>query len=279
MKGLKKLGLFPNYEKAGAGINKNAPKKRGIFLYFELIGRYLWKFLKANMLYTAVSIPILVFYHYLFLCIFGTIYGADADLATINHSALTFTALIAIFWGTGPVSCGFTHILRSMAREEHVWVSLDFFKRSKEGFKHGLVFLIVDIIVFLVSMMSLSVYARFAENKSAVFLIPMVVIIIGLVIYTAMHYYMYEFEITFENKVKEIYKNSLLMAIATFPMIILTGGIICLLSYFVLGILPSAGVIIIAFLCWVGLMRFIVDFYAARYIKRHFLIKTKESEK
>ena len=82
-----------------------------------------------------------------------------------------------------------------------------------------------------------------------------------------------------ENKIKEIYKNSLLMAIATFPMIILIGGIICLLSYFMLGILPSAGVIIIAFLCWVGLMRFIIDFYAAIYIKRHFLKEAKESEK
>lgn len=273
------MGIFPNYEKAGAGIDKNAPRKRGIFLYFELLVRYLWKFIKANMLYTAVSIPVLMIYHYLFLCVFGTIYGAEADLALVNHSALTFTVLLAIFWGTGPVSCGFTHILRSMAREEHVWVSLDFFKRTKEGFKHGLVFLIVDILVFMLSMMSLSVYAGFAENKSAVFLIPMVIIIIGLVIYTAMHFYMYEFEVTFENKIKEIYKNSLLMAIATVPMIILIGGIICLLSYFMLGILPSAGVIIIAFLCWVGLMRFIIDFYAARYIKRHFLKEAKESEK
>ncbi|MBR5808875.1 MAG: hypothetical protein IKY39_02040 [Clostridia bacterium] len=35
------MGIFPNYEKAGAGIDKNAPKKRGIFLYFELIARYI----------------------------------------------------------------------------------------------------------------------------------------------------------------------------------------------------------------------------------------------
>lgn len=273
------MGIFPNYEKAGAGIDKNAPKKRGIFLYFELLWRYLWKFIKANMLYAAVSLPILMIYHYLFLCVFGTVYGVDAELSLINHSALAFTVLLAIFWGTGPVSCGFTHILRAMAREEHVWVSLDFFKRSKEGFKHGLVFLLVDILVFIISMMSLSVYGAYAENKSGIFLIPMVVIIIGLVIYTAMHYFMYEFEITFENKLKEIYKNSFLMAIATFPMILLTGGIICLLSYFILGILPSAGVVIVAFLFFIGMMRFIIDFYSARFIKKYFLKETKESEK
>ncbi len=273
------MGFFPNYEKAGAGIDKNAPKKRGIFLYFELIGRYLWKLIKSNMLYTAISIPVLMLYHYLFLCVFGTIYGADAELSLVNHSALTFTVLLAIFWGTGPVSCGFTHILRGMAREEHIWISLDFLKKSKESFKHGLVFLIVDILVFLISMTSLSVYSSLAANRGGIFMIPMAIIILGLIIYTAMHYFIYELEITFENNLKEIYKNSLLMAIMTFPMIILTGGIICLLSYFVLGILPSAGVIVVAFLFWIGLMRFIIDFYAARYIKRHFLKEAKESEK
>ena len=272
------MGIFPNYEKAGAGIDKNAPKKRGIFLYFELLGRYFWKFIKTNMLYTVVSLPILMLYHYLFLCVFGTVYGADAEISLVNHSALTLTVLLAIFWGTGPVSCGFTYILRGMAREEHVWISLDFFKRSKEGLKHGLVFLIVDILVFIVSMMSLSVYSAYAENKSAVFLIPMLIIIIGLVIYTAMHFFMYELEITFENNIKEIYKNSLLMAIATFPMLLLIGGIICLLSYFMLGILPSTGIVIIGFLFWVGLMRFIIDFYSSRFIKRHFLNEAKESE-
>ncbi len=272
------MGLFTNYEKAGAGIDKNAPKKRGIFLYFELLGRYLWKFIKANMLYTAVSIPVLMLYHYLFLCVFGTIYGADADLALVNHSALTFTVLLAIFWGTGPVSCGFTHILRGMAREEHVWISLDFFKRVKECFKHGLAFLIVDILVFVISITSISVYVSLMENKSGIYMIPMAIIVIGLVIYTAMHFYMYEFEITFENKLKNVYKNSFLMAIATFPMILLLGGIICLLSYFVLGISSSTGIIIIGFLFWIGLMRFIIDFYSARCIKRNFLKEAKESE-
>ena len=273
------MGFFPNYEKAGAGIDKNARKKRGIFLYFELLGRYLWKFLKANMLYTAISLPVLLLYHYLFLCVFGTVYGPDADISIVNHSALVFTVILAIFWGTGPASCGLTQILRQMAREEHVWVSLDFFKKTKESSKHALAFLIMDILVFLVSMMSLFVYSSFAENKSGVFLIPAVIIILGLGIYTAMHFFMYEFEITFENKIKEIYKNSFLLAIVTLPMVVLLGGIICILSYFVLGILPSAGIIIISFLFFIGLMRFIIDFYSARYIKKHFLKEAKESEK
>lgn len=272
------MGIFSNYEKAGPGVSKNAPKKRGIFLYFELLWRYLWKVIQSNLLYVTISLPVLVLYHYLFLCVFGTSYGPDADIAIINGKALTMTVMLAVFWGTGPASCGFTCLLRGMAREEHVWISLDFFKKAKESFKHGLVFLLVDITVFAIVVMSLSVYAQFSL-KSDIYMVPMIIIIIALALYTAMHFFMYEFEITFENSIKEVYKNSLIMTIATLPMCILIGGIICLLSYFVLGILPNTGIVIIAFLFWVAAMRFVIDFYSARLIKKRFLKKSEESEK
>ena len=270
------MGIFPDYTKVGPGVDKNAPKKRGIFLYFELLGRYFWKIVKSNMLYTAISLPVLMLYHYIFLCVFGSAYGIDGDITVINRNAVLVTVLLAILWGTGPVSCGFTHLLRGMAREEHVWISLDFFKRSKECFKHSLVFLLVDVAVVLTSVVSLSVYATYAETKSALFLIPSAIIVVGLILYTFMHFFMYEFEITFENSIKEVYKNSFIMAIATFPMCIFITAIICVLSYCLLGVLTGIAIVIITFLCWVGIMRFIIDFYSARLIKRRFLKETPE---
>ena len=273
------MGIFPDYNKAGPGIDKNAPKKKGIFLYFELVWRYLWKFVQSNMLYVAVSLPILFVYHYLFLGIFSTIYGADADIGVINHSALVFTALIAIFWGTGPVSCGYTHLLRNMAREEHVWVSLDFFRTTKKSFKHGIVFLIVDLAVFFTSMVSISVYSDYAQNQNMLYVIPMYVVIVALAFYTLMHFFMYEFEITFENKIKEIYKNSMLLSIAAFPMCAVITAIIYFLTEIVLAAMPSGVIVGASFIIWIGLMRFMIDLYVARFIKRQFLIETKESEK
>ncbi len=273
------MGIFPDYNKAGPGIDKNAPKKKGIFLYFELLWRYLWKFVQSNMLYVAVSLPILFIYHYLFFGIFGMIYGAEVDIDTVNHSALVFTVLLTILWGTGPVSCGYTRILRSIAREEHVWVSLDFFREIKKSFKHGLVFLIVDLVVFVTSMVSIMVYSSYAQNGNWLYFIPMCVVITAIAFYTLMHFFMYEFEITFENKVKEIYKNSMLMSIAAFPMCALITAIIYILTELVLASMQSGLIIGASFIIWIGLMRFIIDFYVARFIKRQFLIETKESEK
>lgn len=272
------MGLFPDYNKAGPGIDKDAPKKRGIFLYFELLWRYLWKFVLSNMLYVSISLPVLLVYHYLFFGIFSGIYGADASVEAINHSALVFTVTLAVFWGTGPASCGYTHILRNMAREEHVWVSLDFFKTAKKSFKHGFIFLIVDLVVFLTSMVALSVYSSYAKSSSMLYTIPMGIVIFALGMYTLMHFFMYEFEITFENKVKEIYKNSMIASIAAIPMCAVITAIICFLTYIILSAMKNGIIVAVSFIIWVGLMRFMIDLYTARFIKRHFLKDSKESE-
>jgi len=273
------VGLFPNYDKVGPGVDKNAPKKRGIFLYFELLGRYFLKFVKANMLYVLCSLPMLLFYHFIFFCIFAAKYGNGAEQGAVNQIAITMTVLLVTLWGTGPVSCGLTSVFRSIAREEHAWVGLDFFKKSKESFKHGLAFLLVDIVVFMISFMAFSVYSEYI-SKNGLFIVPMLILIVGLIIYTFMHFFMYEFEITFENKVKEIYKNSFIMTLATLPMCIIIGAIVGLLTYVILGSLPNSLIVILSFLIWVGVMRFIIDFYSARIIKRRFLNNSpKESEK
>ncbi len=48
--------------------------------------------------------------------------------------AVIITLLIVILWGTGPISCGYTYILRNAAREEHTFLVSDFFGKSKESF-------------------------------------------------------------------------------------------------------------------------------------------------
>lgn len=273
------MGLFPDYNKAGPGIDKNAPKKKGVFLYFELIWRYFSKFILSNMLYVAVSLPILMVYYLLFWNVCNNIPSYAQNPEIVTHSAIIFTILLAIFWGTGPASCGYTRILRSMAREEHVWISLDFFRTARKSFMHGLVFLIVDILVFVTSMISITVYSAHAQNSNILYIIPMYVVIIALSFYTLMHFFLYEFEITFENKIKEIYKNSMLLSIAAFPMCAVITAIIFLLAYTLLAVMSTGLVMVITFIIWIGLMRFMIDFYAARFIKRHFLVEIEESEK
>jgi len=42
-------------------------------------------------------------------------------------SRVLVTILFTVLWGMGPVTCGFTYVLRNYAREEHSWLFSDFF--------------------------------------------------------------------------------------------------------------------------------------------------------
>ena len=43
--------LFPNYAKAGAGIDRNAPKKQGLPLIIETLSREFTNLLKLNFIF------------------------------------------------------------------------------------------------------------------------------------------------------------------------------------------------------------------------------------
>ena len=61
----------------------------------------------------------------------------------VSYVLVAISALIY-----GPVTCGFAYAMRNLSTERHVWFS-ELFSRAKENFKQGIVFGIVDIIVFV----------------------------------------------------------------------------------------------------------------------------------
>lgn len=272
------MGLFFNYDKPGPGVDKNAPKKWGIFLYFELLWRNFGKLLLSNIIYFVVSLPISAVYYIFISGILGAVLPADTDATIMVQTSLIMTLVLVALWGTGPVSCGLTYVLRSFAREEHTWVFSDFFEKSREGFKYGIVFLIVDMAVLAVTVVAASVYWSLASGGSKIYMLLLLVLALVMIIYTAMHFYMYELEVTFEGGIPEVYKNSLIMAMATLPMCILISAIIFFVSINLLAFLSPVGVLLVAMLCWMSLMRFTVDFYSARVIKKNLISKREKTE-
>lgn len=56
------MTLFqPGYLKEGPGIEKDAPPKTGIALFFEILVREFWQLLKLNLLFVLCSIPVFTF--------------------------------------------------------------------------------------------------------------------------------------------------------------------------------------------------------------------------
>ena len=272
------MGLFFNYDKPGPGVDKNAPKKKGVALFFELLGRNLSKLILANMLYFVVSIPVVMLYYFISLMILGNVMPEAIGTTGFAQISVLMTLLVIIFWGTGPVSCGYTYILRNTAREEHTFLASDFFEKSKEGFFHGLVFLIVDIVMLFAFSISVLTYWNLSGERGGIYTILLALTVFMILMYTMMHFYLYEMEVTFTNKLIGMYKNSFLMTVATLPMCLLITAIICVISFTLLSYLTPIAIIIVAFLCWISLMRFIIDFYAARSIKRNLLLKHEKTD-
>ena len=266
------MGLFFNFDKPGPGVDKDAPKKKGIFLYFELFFRKFWLLLKANMLYFIVSLPVMALYNFILINALGT-FMSEVGGEAVWHLSVVLTAFFAIYWGTGPVTGGYVYLLRNFAREEHVFLASDFFEKSKETFKIGLITLIADLIIMILGINAISVYHAMIVQGVTIAKYALVAMFVMFILYTFMHYYIYEFSVTFENSVRETFKNSFVTAAATFPANLLLTVFGIVVSVYAFSYITSFAVIILMFLMWISFMRFPVDFYAARMIKRRFIDK------
>ena len=185
--------------------------------------------------------------------------------------SLILTAIVTILWGTGPVTAGYTYLLRNFAREEHVWLVSDFFEKAKECFKLGITVLLTDIAIMFLGINAASIYIAMIKSGVGFAKLAFGVLIFLLAIYTFMHYYVYEFGVTFENRVKKTLKNSYIMAIATLPANLFLTLFVAVLTFFAFSPLAPFAIILLLLILWISFMRFPIDFYTARLIKRRFI--------
>ncbi len=259
---------FFNYDKPGKGVEKGAPRAKGVFLYFDLLWRKLGRLILVNLLYFATALPILFLYYILAYAFFGAILPEGTEALAHNQAAVIAAIVIVCLWGAGPVSCGLGYVLRNIAREEHTFTVVDFFEQSKKGFLHALVFFAVDIAVLFLGTIAVTFYWNLASGGGMMTIMLLGTVVAILTLYTVMHFYLYQVEVTFSGGILSVYKNSLLLAVATLPMCILLGVIVTFVSVGFLGNLSPIGIVDCALEFWMSVIRFIPEFYTARFIKR-----------
>ncbi len=203
------FGLF-DYNKVGPGVDKNAPKKKGFIVFFEIYFRKFWKLICANLLYVLISLPVL----------------------TIGLS-----------------QTGLTYITRNFAREKHAFIAGDFFDTIKKNWKQALVYgilnvlitglLVFDIVFFLSGMGIINLTGEpLPESKEPGLMMYIMtgIIFMMYIIFTFMKYYIPMMIITFKLTLKQVFKNSLIFAFAGMPRNLLI-SVILLVCYGLMGIL------------------------------------------
>lgn len=271
------MGLF-NFNKPGPGVSKDAPKKKGIFLYFELFGRKISKLISLNMLYFLFSIPMMILYFGLFLftipMAFNNIFGA---LGMSQTDSIMFYLLLALFMtlictitlGTGPASSSMAYAMREYSKEEHVWLWHNFIGKMKENFKKEIAVCVIDLLfIFLVSIaFSFYVHQYFSTGSLLWFVLSFAIGFMSLV-FMLMHFYIHQLIVTFENKLREVFKNAFLLTLSTLLPCVLLAAFIIGLNFYLFNFITPVFVILLAIFILISFFRFPVEFYVHSVIKK-----------
>lgn len=201
-------------------------------------------------------------------------------LATLNiddetsHTAfLMFSSFLTMsifaLWGSGPASASFSYITRCFTREEHAWIFSDFFKIFKENFKQAIIVVVIDFVFLFVMVNAISFYWNsYIQNNQLLFALLVYVCCMVMIIYTFMHFYIYQMMITFECKIGQLYKNALLLALGKAPMNLILSAISVGLMFILFNFVNPVFATAICFVVFSGLVRFPIEFYSARVIKK-----------
>ena len=249
------MGLFGgNFSKEGPGISKNAPEKNRFFLFFELLGRKFTKLIPLNIIYFVTLLPLIL--GIILSVTFNPQILSDGNVYMENLSKLPifiFTGdiiglilIIVSIFITGPATCGFTYVLRNMQRQEHTWILSDFREQFAKNYKQGVIMSIIDVFAAIVLYVAYCFYAysmpAMMSGSIAIAALGQYFIIVISVLFIVMHYYIYTMIVTYDMKLKDIFKNAVIFSLAKLPLnifisIILIAAVLVSIWYFLIGAL------------------------------------------
>ncbi len=241
------MGLFfKDYESAGVGISKHAPKKTGIALFFDILGRKFWKLMGMNLLYVLFFIPLI-----LILPVITIVENYAAAMTLIVILLLAFAVLI------GPATAAMMKIMRSFVIDKHTFIMRDFFRAFRLNFKKASIIGFIDCLIVLSVYASLNVYpALVVQLHSKLMYVPMIITMSIFLVTIIMNYYIYLMLIATNLSLKNLIKNSFALAFVAMKENLLT---------FVISLVITVGMILL-FLFALPIFLVLILFFPAAFI-------------
>lgn len=195
------MGLFYKHNKTGAGIEKNAPEKSRIVIYFEILLRKFWKMITVNLLYSVFLLPLMLVFYALFYM--------NNLTSKLVVAGVSLVAFLLVF---GPATAGVFKIMRNYALERHSFILSDFKKAFTENYKKSFVMGLIDIIVMFSVYAAIEVYPNMAQvQDSYLMYVPMVLSIslgIGVIFIS---FYSYLLIVATDVSFKNVIRNSIVL--------------------------------------------------------------------
>ncbi len=181
------MGLFDQlqgyYTREGAGVYKNGPQKSPLRRFMEIIGNKWTSLLRANLLYVLLSLPLVT---------------------------------------NGLGEAGLTYITRNAAREKFAYPVHDFFETVRRTWKRALPIGLINLLVWLLFGFNAYFYVSslfFRTDGSSApsgHWLLLGLNLLGMLIFEFMSFYMPIMLVTFDLKVKQMYKNAFMFSLHNF---------------------------------------------------------------
>ena len=173
----------------------------------------------VNLLYMIIWIPAIAW----------TVLNAMAlvnlpeSAGTEEVSGLLFTWLLVMVPCvaiTGPFNAGVSYVLRNWARDEHSFVISDFKDAIKANWKQALVISLIDGAMPFVLYTGWRFYGGMMA-RSLAFIVPAGLVLLVFVVWNLASMLAYPMLITYDLKIKDVIRNSVLLSIAKLPFAVL----------------------------------------------------------
>ncbi len=162
-----------DYESAGAGIPKNAPKKKRIFIFFQILFNKIWQIFFLNLLYLIFCIPIVTI---------------------------------------GPATTAMMKILRNFSIEKPTFIFSDFLDAFKKNFKQSFIIGILDLFIFGSVGLGFYIYPLIAKQSGDIWYIPFAITLSIGITFLIMNFYIYLMILSTDLSIKNIIKNSFFLS-------------------------------------------------------------------
>ena len=265
------MALFGDYESAGSGIAKNAPKKKPFFRYWELVFRKFWKLLEVNVLMMLSLLPLVL----------GAVVIVKLTEVNITLTFILLGVLAVIFVVCfGPIMAACTQILRNFVREKPCFLMDTFFKTFRSSFKQSVVLGLIDLLVASSAASSFYVYPRMIEQQMGFYVYILFIATLSVAIAVLMmSFYGYLMIVSTDLSLKNILKNSLALSILALKKNLITLGLTALVMgifvvltilfpYIMFGFWLFVPVAFVAFMivfnCYPVIQQYIIDPYYAQ---------------
>ncbi|MBQ9870179.1 MAG: YesL family protein [Ruminococcus sp.] len=154
------------------GVLKTPHEKTGFVKYAAIYFSHFWKLMALNFIYVLFCLPIVTI---------------------------------------GPATAALTKVCRNYSQERHAYLFADFWAAFKQNFKQGLFFGLLNVLLTAVFAVGLPFYKQWADMMPIMY-VPMFVMFAFMIVVVMMDFYIYIMVSSTHLTVKQILKNSYILA-------------------------------------------------------------------